>query len=158
MESPFESRNALIGLVDEVTRLNGRLKSTFAASRREAGLGESEMMVLNAVVEAQQPPTVPQIGRSMGQPRQIVQRAANSLADAGLIETAPNPDHKRAVLLRATERGTKLKREADARADAIADELGKDMDQAAARAATQALRAVRKQLEARLRRLEERTG
>lgn len=156
MHGPFDSRNALIGLVDEVTRLSGRLKSTFAASRREAGLGESEMMVLNAVVEAQVPPTVPQIGRSMGQPRQIVQRAANSLVDAGLVETAPNPDHKRAVLLRATEKGIRLKREADARADAIADELSGDTDQAAVREATLAVRAIRKQLEARLRRLEER--
>ena len=69
MDGQFDSRNALIGLVDEVTRLSGRLKSTFAASRREAGLNESEMMVLNAVVEASRPPTVPQIGRSMGQPR-----------------------------------------------------------------------------------------
>lgn len=155
MDTEIDSRNALIGLVDEVTRLNGRLKSTFAASRREAGLNESEMMVLNAVVEAQVPPTVPQIGRSMGQPRQIVQRAANSLIDSGLIETAPNPDHKRAVLLSATDRGIRLKREADARAEAIADELSRDMDQAAARQATLAVRAIRKQLEARLRRLEE---
>jgi DNA-binding MarR family transcriptional regulator len=155
MHGQFDSRNPLIGLVDEVTRLSGRLKSTFAASRREAGLNESEMMVLNAVVEAQRPPTVPQIGRSMGQPRQLVQRAANSLAGAGLIETALNPDHKRAVLLLPTERGLRLKRDADARADAIADELGQDLDHAAAREATQALRALRKQLEARLRQIEQ---
>lgn len=151
MDGQFDSRNALIGLVDEVTRLNGRLKSTFAASRREAGLGESEMMVLNAVVEASRAPTVPQIGRSMGQPRQIVQRAANSLVAAGLIETMPNPDHKRAMLLQATPKGIRLKREADSRAEAIAEELSRDMDVDAARAATLAVRAIRKQLEARLR-------
>lgn len=151
MDGQFDSRNALIGLVDEVTRLNGRLKSTFAASRREAGLNESEMMVLNAVVEAQRSPTVPQIGRSMGQPRQLVQRAANALVEAGLIATAVNPDHKRAVLLRATEQGIALKREADARAHAIAEELSGDLDDAATRAATLAVRAIRKQLETRLR-------
>lgn len=149
MDGQFDSRNALIGLVDEVTRLSGRLKSTFAASRREAGLNESEMTVLNSVVEARTPPTVPQIGRSMGQPRQLIQRAANSLIEAGLLEAAPNPDHKRAVLLRATEQGMTLKREADARAEAIAEEL--TLDIAATRAATLAVRAIRKQLEARLR-------
>ncbi|MFT4027508.1 MAG: MarR family transcriptional regulator [Novosphingobium sp.] len=149
MDGQFDSRSALIGLVDEVTRLSGRLKSTFAASRREAGLGESEMMVLNAVVEAGRAPTVAQIGRSMGQPRQIVQRAANSLVEAGLIATAVNPDHKRAVLLRATDKGVTLKREADARAEAIAAELTLDLE--ATRAATLAVRAVRKQLEARIR-------
>src|SRR6476619_7051571 len=99
MDGKFDSRHALVGLVDEVLRLGGRLKSTFAGARRAAGLGESESMVLNAVVEADRAPTVSQIGRSLGQPRQIVQRAANALVEAGLIATAPNPDHKRAPLL-----------------------------------------------------------
>lgn len=155
MRGPFDSRNPLVGLVDEVARLNGRLKSTFAASRREIGLGESEIMVLNAVVEAERPPTVPQIGRSLGHPRQLIQRAANSLVEAGLIGTAPNPDHKRAALLVATAKGVALKRKADARADTIAEELGAEVDLECARAATRALRTIRKQLEARLRGEEE---
>ena len=149
MDSASDPRSALIGLVDEVTRLGGRLKSTFAAARRTAGLNESEMMVLNAVVEGNRAPTVAQIGRSMGQPRQLVQRAANSLVEAGLIRTAANPDHKRAVLLHATEAGLALKRDADTRAEAIAEELTLDVE--ATRAATIAVRAIRKQLEARLR-------
>ena len=98
-------RHPLTSLVDELARLHGRFKSAFAAARDETGLGSTELLVLNAVVEAERPPTVPQIGRSFGQPRQLVQRAANSLIARGLIEAAPNPDHKRAVLLRATEAG-----------------------------------------------------
>ena len=151
MDGQFDSRNALISLVDEVTRLSGRLKSTFAEARRTVGLGDSEMMVLNAVVEADRAPTVSQIGRSFGQPRQLVQRAANALVEAGLLETLPNPDHKRAVLLRATAKGIALKREADAIADAIAGQLMNGLDHDATRAATLALRAVRKQLEAHMR-------
>jgi len=151
MDGQFDSRIPLVGLVDEISRLNGRLKSTFAASRREVGLGDSEMMVLNAVVEAERAPTVPQIGRSLGHPRQLIQRAANALMASGLIEAVPNPDHKRAALLRPTGKGTALKREADARADAIAGTLAGDMDGEAVRAATRALRAIRRQLEARLR-------
>lgn len=146
-----DSQQALIVLVDEVTRLAGRLKGAFADVRREARLNESEMMVLNAVVEAATPPTVPQIGRAFAQPRQLVQRAANSLIEAGLLTTAPNPDHKRAVLLRATETGLARKREADARAERIAAELAIDLDEPAARTAAQSLRQVRKHLEARLR-------
>ena len=146
-----ESRHLLISLVDEVTRLNGRLKSLFADSRRAAGLNDSEMMVLNAVVEAVRPPTVPQIGRSFGQPRQIVQRAANSLVDAGLVETMPNPDHKRALLLRPSSAGLELKRAVDARADAIAADLAVGLDEPQAAAAVMALRALRKQLETSLR-------
>ncbi len=151
MDGQFDSRIPLVGLVDEISRLNGRLKSTFAASRREVGLGDSEMMVLNAVVEAERAPTVPQIGRSLGHPRQLIQRAANALMGSGLIEAVPNPDHKRAALLRPTGKGIALKREADARADAIAGTLASDMDGEAVRTATRALRAIRKQLEARLR-------
>ena len=154
MHGKFDSRHPLVGLSDEVIRLSGRLKSLFHGPRREAGLGDSELGVLNAVVEAEHAPTVPQIGRSFGQPRQQVQRAANSLIAAGLIETMPNPDHKRAVLLRATERGVAIKREIDAEADARAAELAGQMDAASILAATQALGAIRRQLEAQLRGLD----
>ena len=151
MDGPFDSRNALVGLVDEIARLNGRLKSAFAASRRAVGLGDSEIMVLNAVVEAERPPTVAQIGRSLGHPRQIIQRAANSLVADGLIETTPNPDHKRAALLRATDRGVALKRQADAIADGIGTTLSAQIDMDAARLAAGALRNIRRQLETSLR-------
>ena len=151
MDGKFDSRHPLVGLVDEISRLNGRLKSTFAASRRAVGLGESEMMVLNAVVEADRPPTVPQIGRSLGAPRQLVQRAANALVADGLIEFATNPDHKRAGLLVATARGVAMKREADAAAEALGTELSDAVDEEVARAATRLLREVRKALEVRLR-------
>lgn len=151
MSGKFDSRHPLVGLSDELIRLNGRMKSMFAGARRSEGLGDSELTVLNAVVEADRPPTVPQIGRSLGQPRQIVQRAANSLMEAGLIEAGPNPDHKRAVLLLPTAQGTALKREMDARADAIAETVVGDLDADLVRRATAALRDIRKELEARLR-------
>lgn len=151
MQGRFDSRHPLVGLSDELIRLNGRLKSAFAEARRSAGLGDSEMSVLNAVVEAERLPTVPQIGRSFGQPRQLVQRAANSLIAAGLIEAVANPDHKRAVLLHATARGVALKREIDACADAKADAMASGLDGEAVRAATRALRVIRRELEAHLR-------
>lgn len=151
MDGKFDSRHPLVGLSDELIRLNGRMKALFAGARRSEGLGDSELSVLNAVVEADRPPTVPQIGRSFGQPRQLVQRAANSLIEAGLIESLPNPDHKRAVLLRATGQGIALKREIDARADAIAEGIGAALNVENVRVATAALHAIRKQLEARLR-------
>jgi DNA-binding MarR family transcriptional regulator len=151
MHGKFDSRHPLVGLSDELIRLNGRLKGMFAGARRSEGLGDSELTVLNSVVEADHPPTVPQIGRSLGQPRQLIQRAANSLMEAGLIEAEPNPDHKRAVLLRATEQGIALKRGIDARADAVADTVAAEIDTEAVHAATAALRTIRKQLEASLR-------
>lgn len=150
-----ESRHPLVGLVDETIRLNSRLRSVFGTARAGCALNDSEHMVLNAVVEAGRKEgraaTVAQIGRSMGHARQLVQRAANALRDAGLIESFDNPDHKRAALLRPTPAGVALKREIDARADAIAEQLVPGLDPAEIMAAAAALRALRTQIEARLR-------
>jgi len=151
LDGKFDSRHPLVGLVDENSRLTGRLKSVFAESRQSVGLNDSEIMVLNAVVEADQPPTVAQIGRSLGHARQLIQRAANSLRDAGLIELADNPDHKRAPLLLPSDEGIALKRETDSRAEEIAEQLMPALDENGVREATVALRALRKQLETRLR-------
>ncbi len=151
MTGRFDSRNPLIGLTDEISRLNGRLKSTFATSRQVVGLGDSEMMVLNAVVEAERAPTVSQIGRSLGHPRQLIQRAANALVQAGLIEDTPNPDHKRAVLFIATQKGRDIKQQADNQADLIAAELSNAIDMQAISDATRQLHNIRTQLESHLR-------
>src|SRR3954454_18990450 len=108
--------NPLAILLDEVIRTQGRLRSVFADVNAATGLTSMEAMVLTAIVEARFAPTVPQIGRSLGHPRQVIQRAANSLIAAGLIEARSNPDHKRAPLLVATTAGKALKGEADVRA------------------------------------------
>jgi DNA-binding MarR family transcriptional regulator len=154
MNGRFESRHPLVGLSDELIRLNGRLKSLFGGARRSAGLGDSELTVLTSVVEAEHLPTVSQIGRSIGQPRQLIQRAANALVEAGLIEALDNPDHKRAVLLRATARGIAVKREVDALAHETAELVWTASDNESVREATDALRAIRQKLEAQLRNTE----
>src|SRR5579862_4090613 len=107
--------NPVVLLIDEVIRLNSRLRSIFAGVGASTGLAPMETMVLTAVVESRAAPTVPQIGRSLGHARQVVQRAANDLIAAQLIKTAPNPNHKRAPLLLATAAGRNLKRDADRR-------------------------------------------
>ena len=97
--------NPLVDLLDEVIRLRTRLQSLFAEATTAANLSAMQSLVLTSVIESKTPPTVPKIGRSLGYPRQTVQRATNALLEAGLIETAPNPDHKRASLLSATAAG-----------------------------------------------------
>lgn len=151
MKSANRGANPLIGLIDGTARLQGRLKGAFADSRLSTNLGETELTVLNAVTEAPSPPTVPQIGRALGHPRQVIQRAANSLTAAGLIEARDNPDHKRAVLLMPTAIGITLKQEANRRADAIAADLLTGVDAKLVAEATRLLEAVRHQIEAHLR-------
>jgi DNA-binding MarR family transcriptional regulator len=143
--------NPLVALIDGTARLQGRLKGAFAEARNCTGLGEMEVTVLSAVAEAQSPPTVPQIGRALGHPRQVIQRAANALMADGLIETLQNPDHKRALLLVPTARGAAVKEEANQRADAISAQLLKGVDADKVKHATQLLEDVRLQLEAHIR-------
>jgi DNA-binding MarR family transcriptional regulator len=144
-------RKPISGLLSEAKRVSARLKTIFVESWRDCGLNESELMVLTAVITADRPPTAPQIGRSQGYPRQIVQRAANALIAQGLVETAPNPDHKRAVLLKPTARGIALKGQCDVRSEEIAAQLVKTVDLDAVLAATASLHTVRRQLEAYVR-------
>lgn len=151
MSRSFHDRHPLIALVDESVRATARLRSVFADTRRGIGLGESELMVLNAVVEADRPPTVAQIGRSLGRPRQLIQRAANALADAGMIALSANPDHKRAPLLRPTDQGRALKARADTLADAIATQLGASLDLDHIASVARAMALVRKDLEKHMR-------
>src|SRR5690606_17193940 len=108
---------------DEVARLRGRIRALYAGTRAASGLAEMELTVLTAVVNAATSPTVAQIGRSLGHPRQVVQRAANRLAELGLIIFSDNPEHKRASLLVATEAGRRLKAAEHDRAQAVTQAL-----------------------------------
>jgi DNA-binding MarR family transcriptional regulator len=143
--------NPLVSLIDEVMRLQGRFKSIFAGSNGVTGLPAMELTVLTAVVEAAGAPTVPQIGRSLGRPRQVIQRASNALVEAGLIEAVPNPHHKRAPLLLPTRRGKAVKRKADASALKAANAFLRCIDAARCRRLAEGLRELRGEIEAYLR-------
>lgn len=134
----------LTGLISEVFLLQGRFTSIFGAIREIADLLGVEALTLSAVISADRPVTVPQIGRSLGHARQVVQRAANVLEDRGLLTTQDNPGHKRAAFLVATQAGLELKRKFDDAADEIMAILAKDLAPAGIRAATDGLRQLRK--------------
>lgn len=132
---------------DEVARLRGRLRALFEETRRAAGLGEMELTVLTATVNAAVPPTVAQIGRSLGHPRQVVQRAANRLAELGLVTFAENPGHKRAALLVPTDAGRELKADDTARSEAVTTALLARIDEARFAEAAERLHALRSEIE-----------
>lgn len=123
-------------LIDAVSRLHGRTRSAFAPAREGLGLNKMESTVLVAVIGAQTPPTVQEIGRSLGHPRQVIQRAANSLVDAGLIVLTDNPDHKRASLMQPTAAGRELLDRVNSRAHRIAETLTAQLDPDQVREAT----------------------
>lgn len=95
----------LTDLMDEVIRGHTRMALLHELAGGSDDLNRTGRAVLTAVVRAATPPTVPQIGRSLGYPRQTIQRQAEDLARLGFVEFVDNPDHKRAKLLVATAAG-----------------------------------------------------
>ena len=136
---------------DEVARLRGRMRALFADTRAASGLPEMELTVLTAAVNAATPPTVAQIGRSLGHPRQVVQRAANRLAELELVRFADNPDHKRASLIVATDAGRTLKAADHARAQAVTRAVMARIDPATFADVAEQLHMIRTEIEAYLR-------
>ncbi|MGY0068722.1 MarR family winged helix-turn-helix transcriptional regulator [Streptomyces sp. QTS137] len=84
-------------------RLNGEFLAAAEELARPAGLTAAWWQVLGAVLR--EPLPVSGVARVMGITRQSVQRIADLLVDRGLAEYRPNPVHRRAKLLAATERG-----------------------------------------------------
>lgn len=136
---------------DEVARLRGRMRALYAGTRAASGLAEMELTVLTAAVNSITAPTVAQIGRSLGHPRQVVQRAANHLAELGLIAFADNPDHKRASLIAPTAAGRALKAADHDRAQAVTGALLARIDSATFAEVAAQLHAIRAEIEAYLR-------
>jgi len=139
--------NALVQLVDEVSRLQGRFKSLFAEISASTGLNAMENLVLNAIAEADRSPTVPQIGRSLGHPRQVIQRTVNELIEQGYLLKQPNPDHKRAPLFELTKQGRQLKQRSDRQALAIAEAFFEDVPAKKCQQLASGLNEVRKGIE-----------
>jgi DNA-binding MarR family transcriptional regulator len=126
MKLPMD--NSFIALINEILRVNGRIRAVFEGVERETGLSTMQLSVLASVAEAREPLTVSEVGRSLGHQRQVIQRATNELVDEGLLCMVPNPRHKRAPLITTTPAGEALKARADERAERIAQAVLEHLD------------------------------
>lgn len=95
-------------------RLNGALVEMADALSADLDLTSGLWAVLSSLSNGRQL-TIAQAARRLGLRRQSVRRSVKLLIARGLIETAPNPDHSRAPLLRLTESGTSAVAELDRR-------------------------------------------
>lgn len=118
----------IVGLIAEVYRVYGSLRSLFSVPHSRLKMAPLEVLTLGAVVEQPNPLTVAQIGRLAGYSRQAIQRAANALVDAGLVEMIANPNHKRAQLLVATPEGHKVKIESEVALRMLSAALAEEFD------------------------------
>lgn len=97
--------NQLTDLVLTVFRLNGVMTNWGDEFASVEGLSSARWQMLGAVALADRPVTAPQVGARMGVTRQGAQKQLNVLVEAGLVETQPNPMHKRSQLYVLTRRG-----------------------------------------------------
>lgn len=95
----------LTAIALSVFRLNGQLIEWGNHFSQSYGLTGARWQVLGAISLALQPPSIPQIAAAMGVTRQGVLKQINLLAEEGLIETRPNPAHKRSSLYALTPKG-----------------------------------------------------
>ena len=110
-------------------RANGLLLAAGDVISADEGLTSARWQVLGAIALAERPLTVPQIARRMGLTRQSVHVTVRRLVDDGLLELAPNTDHRRSQLVHLTEGGRAAYVAMDARQAAwvnrIADGIGR---------------------------------
>jgi DNA-binding MarR family transcriptional regulator len=99
------------------------------------------------------PLTVPQIAQMRPTSRQRMQRLANELAAAGLVEFIDNPRHRRSKLVRLTPQGDARYRELNARLLSIASTMGVALSDADIRKTIETVRQLSDDVKARSERL-----
>lgn len=103
---PYTTGGQLVTeIVLEIFSLNGRLISAGDRLTAPLGLTSARWQVLGALHEGAAPAS--HVARRMGLTRQSVQRVVNILLDEGLVLAEENPHHKRAHLLRLSDKGEK---------------------------------------------------
>lgn len=120
----------LVGIVGEANRIAAKSRVLFGSVKEGTGLTGSEVLTLVAIAHATVPPTVPQVGRFLGHPRQVIQRAVKVLEREGFVSPLPNPEHKRAPLLEATVKGKRAVERIDADTRRIVARLAQGADTA----------------------------
>ena len=104
------------------------------------------------------PLTVPQIAQMRPTSRQRMQRLADELAAAGLVEFIDNPKHRRSKLVRLTRKGDARYRTLSARFLAIASTMGGDVSEADLRKAIDVVRRISDEARSRSERPARRTS
>lgn len=102
----FDKQERLYKAIRLVRPVHLNVSRTMEKLLEGAGISVAERAVLELICG--QPLTVPQAARQLSMKRQFVQRVAAGLMSKGLIEKAPNPEHRRAYLCAPTAAGRDL--------------------------------------------------
>jgi DNA-binding MarR family transcriptional regulator len=106
-----------------ISRTNNRLLRAGDALMKDLGLTTARWLVLDLVANG--PKTVAQIARHYEQTRQGFLWVVESMARIGQVELHPNPDDRRAKLVRCTAEGLKVYQAAIKRQNAWAESIAR---------------------------------
>ena len=137
----------LTDLVLEIFRLNGLLIASGDALVAGIGLTSARWQVVGAIALQQGRAPVAHIAHAMGLTRQSVQRIADELERAGIVEFRDNPHHKRARLVTLTAKGHALNDAAMQLQKPWVAALGANIDRSTLETALAALTQLRERLE-----------
>jgi DNA-binding MarR family transcriptional regulator len=126
--------DAFTAFVVQVAAFGGFITAAGEALARTGGQTLARWVILDAIEDG--PATVAQIARRRGIARQAVQRVANLLVADGLATFEPNPDHRRAKLLRPTTQGRAALRIIAEAQQPWADTLGAEIGESRLRRAS----------------------
>jgi DNA-binding MarR family transcriptional regulator len=128
-------------------RANGLLLAAGDELTATTGLTPARWQVLGALALAERPLTVPQIARRMGLTRQSVHATVGRLLAAGLLELAPNADHRRSQLVAMTPAGREAYHALDRRQAVWVNELADGLQRGELESAARVLDALCRRLE-----------
>ncbi|WP_324698854.1 MarR family winged helix-turn-helix transcriptional regulator [Novosphingobium sp. RL4] len=130
--------SAVTDLIMTIFRANGRLLRGGDTLSKELGLTAARWQVLGAI--AQTPKTVAQIARDYELTRQGILWVVQSLVKDGMVELVKNPDHRRAKLVRNTDKGRETFEEVSRRQHIWSNDLGQAFNTAELQAAVDVVR------------------
>ena len=147
MDKRTPEGDAATEVILAVFRANGALVASGDVLAADEELTSSRWQVLGAIALADRPLTVPQIARRMGLARQSVHATVKRLQADGLVELAPNADHRRSQLVRLTELGVRRYAAIDGRQAAWVNDLARGIDRSELEAASRVLEELTRRLE-----------
>jgi DNA-binding MarR family transcriptional regulator len=149
MQTRTPEGDAATEVILAVFRANGALIGSGDTLAADEELTSARWQVLGAIALADRPLTVPQIARRMGITRQSVHATVKRLHADGLVELAPNADHRRSQLVRLTELGASRYAAIDRRQTTWVNDLAQGIGRADLEAAARVLGELTGRLEAK---------
>jgi DNA-binding MarR family transcriptional regulator len=147
MQERTPAGEAATEVILSIFRANGLLLASGDLLSASEGLTSARWQVMGAIALAERQLTVPQIARRMGITRQSVHATVKRLVADGLVELAPNVDHRRSQLVSLTQLGERRYAALDRRQAEWVNRLGRVIGHAELQTTAQVLAELSARLE-----------